>query len=69
MAEEAVLQQGLAGLTRTMSMHMDKINKSNFSFKEAAAQHNRNLSGIIKDVFSSVAGQKRELSEIGRAHV
>lgn len=42
---------------------MEGISRSTVSFREAATQHNRNLSGIIKDVFSSVAGQRKELSQ------
>lgn len=61
--ESVAIRQSLAGLSKTMSSHMEGISRSTVSFREAATQHNRNLSGIIKDVFSSVAGQRKELSQ------
>lgn len=63
MAEEAAL----AGLSRTMSMHMEKISNSTVSFREAAAQHNKNISNVVKDVFTAIAGQRRDLSETNDA--
>ena len=59
--ESVAIRQSLAGLSKTMSSHMEGISRSTVSFREAATQHTRNLSGIIKDVFSSVAGQRKEL--------
>lgn len=63
MAEEAVLQQSISNLGRTLSAQLQGINNTTMTFREAAVQQNRSVSNVVKDLFSAVSSQRREQAD------
>lgn len=60
---EVAIQSGLSNISRAIAPHIERLSNATMSFKEAAAQHNRSISAIVKDISSSMAAQRRNLDD------